>query len=119
MSGKKRAEAAEMESTKKDALHRVEPVQGGQSDKTRRPQDTPSPCPVQEHHSQPAAAQRARLLAMLKRAPVSTLEARAVNIMSPATRIFELKMQGREIITTRLPNRVGVYHLVGEANHGE
>ena len=52
---------------------------------------------------------------MLKRAPVSTLEARAVNIMSPATRVFELKKQGHSIITTRLPNRVGVYHLVAEA----
>ena len=115
MNIEKLTEAAEMEREKKDALHRVEPVQGGQSDKTRRPQDTPSPCPVQEHHSQPAAAQRARLLAMLKRAPVSTLEARAVNIMSPATRVFELKKQGHSIITTRLPNRVGVYHLVAEA----
>jgi len=86
---------------------------------TRHPQDTPSPSPVQEHHSQPAAAQRARLLAMLRRGPVDTLQARAVAIMSPATRIFELKMQGYEIITTRLPNRVGVYHLVGEAGHGE
>jgi hypothetical protein len=55
----------------------------------------------------------------LRRGPVDTLQARAVAIMSPATRIFELKMQGYEIITTRLPNRVGVYHLVGEAGHGE
>lgn len=115
MSAEQRPKSAEMERGKESAPPRVEPVQGGQSDKTRRDHFTLSPGPVQEHHSQPAAAQRARLLAMLKRAPVSTLEARAVNIMSPATRVFELKKQGHSIITTRLPNRVGVYHLVAEA----
>ena len=119
MNDEKLTEAA-MERGKKGAPSRVEPGQGGQGSKTRCMNNTPSARANQEIHiSQPAFVQRARLLAMLRRGPVNTLQARTVAIMSPATRIFELKMQGREIITTRLPNRVGVYHLVGEANHGE
>ena len=118
MSNKKRPESA-MEGAKKDALSRVEPGQGGQGGDTRQLNNTPSAGANQEHRSQPAAVQRARLLGMLRRGPVSTLEARAVNIMSPATRVFELKRQGHEIVTTRLPNRVGVYHLLGEADHGD
>ena len=116
MNDEKLTEAA-MERGKKGAPSRVEPGQGGQGSKTRYVYNTPSAGADQEHHSQPAAVQRARLLAMLRRGPVTTLEARAVAIMSPATRIFELKRQGHRIVTTRLPNRVGVYHLVGEAGH--
>ena len=116
MNSEQRAELAEMGGTKKDAPPRVEPGQGGQGGDTRYVYNTPSAGANQENHvSQPAAVQRARLLGMLRRGPVSTLEARAVNIMSPATRVFELKRQGHEIVTTRLPNRVGVYHLMREA----
>lgn len=115
MNSEQRAELAEMGGTKKDAPPRVEPGQGGQGGDTRYVYNTPSAGADQEHHSQPAAVQRARLLGMLRRGPVNTLQARAVAIMSPATRIFELKRQGHRIVTTRLPNRVGVYHLVREA----
>ena len=115
MNNEKLTEAAEMESAKKDAPPRVEPGQGGQGGDTRYVYNTPSAGADQEHHSQPAAVQRKRLLTMLQRAPVSTLEPRAVGIMSPAPRVFELRQIGLEIITTRLPNRVGVYHLVREA----
>ena len=116
MNDEKRPEAAERGSKKEEAPARVEPGQGQDGD-TRRNYFTPSIGANQEHRSQPACVQRARLLAMLRRGPVSTLEARAVAIMSPATRVFELKRQGHEIITTRLQNRVGVYHLVREASH--
>ena len=118
MNSEKMTEAA-MERAKKDAPPRVEPGQGGQGGDTRHVNNTPSAGANQEHRSQPAAVQRARLLAMLRRGPVSTLEARTVAIMSPATRIFEMKRQGHRIVTTRLPNRVGVYHLVAEAGHGD
>ena len=120
MSNKKRPEAAEMESTKNAAPARLQPGQGRDGD-SRHLHTTTEPTHLQGNHaggpSQPAAVQRKRLLAMLRRGPVTTLEARAVAIMSPATRIFELKRQGHRIVTTRLPNRVGVYHLVGEAGH--
>ena len=119
MNSEQRAELAEMGGTKKDAPPRVEPGQGGQGGDTRHLNNTPSAGANQEHRSQPAAVQRARLLAMLRRAPLDTLQARAMGVMSPAARIFELKKAGFEIITTRLPNRVGVYHLLGEAGHGD
>ena len=98
-------EAAEMESTKKAAPGRLQPDQGHGT--TRRPQDTPSP-----PHIQGRAAQRARLLAMLRRGPVSTLEARAVGIMHPGGRIFELREAGYQIHTGTSGNRVGVYYLI-------
>ena len=111
MSDEKRPKAA-MESTKKVAPSRVEPGQGGQGGDTRQLNNTPSAGANQEHRSQPAAVQRARLLAMLRRGPVSTLEARAACIMSPAARIFELRQIGLEIVTTTLENRIAVYHLI-------
>lgn len=108
-------------SGKKDAPPRRQPGQGGQQgNETLHMNNTPSHRANQEiHFSQPASVQRARLLSMLRRGPVNTLQGRAVGIMSIAARIFELKRQGHSIITTRLPNRVGVYHLVGEADYGE
>ena len=114
MNNGKVAELAGMEGTKKDAPGPVAAGRGRGGD-SRQGYSTTFAGADQEHHSQPAAVQRARLLGMLRRGPVSTLEARAVNIMSPATRVFELKRQGHEIFTARLPNRVGVYHLVREA----
>ena len=107
-------------SGKKSAPPRRQPGQGGRDSETRHINITTSTCANQEIHiSQPASVQRARLLSMLRRGPVNTLQGRAVGIMSIAARIFELKRQGHSIITTRLPNRVGVYHLVGEADYGE
>ena len=49
---------------------------------------------------------------MLRRGPVSTLEARAACIMSPAARIFELREAGYQIHTGTSENRVGVYYLI-------
>ena len=118
MNNGKLAELAEMEGTKKDAPGPVAAGRGRGGD-SRQGYSTTFAGADQEHHSQPAAVQRARLLAMLRRAPVDTLQARAMGVMSPAARIFELKKAGFEIITTRLPNRVGVYHLLGEAGHGD
>ena len=106
MNGEKRTtEAAEMERTKKEAPARVEPGQGQGT--SRHAHITTEPPPIQDR-----TAQRARLLAMLRRGPVSTLEARAACIMSPASRVFELRQIGLEIITTTLENRIAVYHLI-------
>ena len=120
MNSKKLTEAAEMERRKEDAPARVEPGQGQSG--TRHQYNITERPPIQGKSagpSQSAAVQRARILARLRIAPVDTLQARAMGVMSPAARIFELKKAGFEIITTRLPNRVGVYHLLGEAGHGD
>ena len=93
------------ESTKQAAPGRREPDRGRET--ARQAQVTPSPPPAQE-----LAAQRAKLLAMLRRGPVSTLEARAVGIMHPGGRIFELREAGYQIHTGTSGNRVGVYYLI-------
>ena len=98
-------EAAEMERGKEEAPARVEPGQGQGT--TRHPHTTTERPPIQDR-----TAQRARLLAMLRRGPVDTLQARAVGIMSPASRIFELRQIGLEIITTTREDRVAIYHLI-------
>ena len=98
-------EAAEMERGKEEAPARVEPGQGQGT--TRHPHIT-----TKRPHVQELAAQRAKLLAMLRRGPVDTLQARAVGIMSPASRIFELRQIGLEIITTTREDRVAIYHLI-------
>ena len=98
-------EAAEMESTKKAAPGRLQPDQGHGT--TRHPHITTEPPPIQDR-----TAQRAKLLAMLKRGPVSTLAARAAGIMHPAGRVFELREAGFEIHTGTSENRVGVYYLI-------
>ena len=120
MNDEKLTETAEMGRRKEEAPGLVA-ASRGQSD-TRHINNTPSLPRLQGENNgpaQPSAVQRARLLAMLRRAPLDTLQARAMGVMSPAARIFELKKAGFEIITTRLPNRVGVYHLLGEAGHGD
>ena len=104
-------EAAELESGKKEAPGRLQPDQGRGT--TRQAHIT-----TERPHIQGRAAQRARLLAMLRRGPVSTLQARDAFIMSPAARIFELRQIGLEIITTTLENRIAVYHLI-EPPHEE
>ena len=101
-------EAAEMESTKKEAPARVEPGQGHGT--TRHPYIT-----TERPHIQDRAAQRARLLGMLRRGPVSTLEARAVGIMHPGGRVLELREAGYQIITDIQENRVARYILTEEA----
>jgi hypothetical protein len=68
-------------------------------------------------------AQRARLLAALKRGPVDTVRAyRVLDILHAPRRVFELRKQGYDIATvwvTRFteagePHRVGQYVLGGE-----
>ena len=98
-------EAAELESGKKEAPGRLQPDQGRGT--TRHAHFTTEP-----PHIQDRAAQRAKLMAMLRRGPVDTLQARAVGIMSPASRIFELRQIGLEIITTTREDRVAIYHLI-------
>ena len=106
MNGEKRTtDAAEMERGKEEAPARVEPGQGQGT--TRHAHFTTEP-----PHIQDRAAQRAKLMAMLRRGPVDTLQARAVGIMSPASRIFELRQIGLEIITTTREDRVAIYHLI-------
>ena len=105
MNSEKRAESAEMERGKQEAPGRRQPDQGRET--TRQAHFTPEP-----PHIQDRAAQRARLLAMLRRGPVDTLQARAVGIMSPASRIFELRQIGLEIITTTREDRIAIYHLI-------
>ena len=106
MNGEKRTtEAAEMERGKEEAPARVEPGQGQGT--TRHHHNTPS-----MPHLQGRAAQRARLLGMLRRGPVSTLEARAVGIMHPGGRVHELREAGYQIHTGTSENRVGVYYLI-------
>lgn len=105
MNGEKRAEAAEMERGKKEAPGRLQPDRGQGT--TRHPHITTEPPPIQDR-----TAQRAKLLAMLKRGPVSTLAARAAGIMHPAGRVFELREAGYQIHTGTSENRVGVYYLI-------
>lgn len=105
MNSEKRAESAEMERGKTEAPARVEPGQG--QGPTRHPHIT-----TERPHIQGRAAQRARLLAMLRRGPVSTLEARAVGIMHPGGRVHELREAGYQIHTGTSENRVGVYYLI-------
>ena len=93
------------ESKKQAAPGRREPDRGRET--ARQAQVTPPPPPAQE-----LAAQRAKLLAMLRRGPVSTLAARAAAIMHPAGRVHELREAGFEIHTGTSENRVGVYYLI-------
>ena len=92
------------ESKKQAAPGRREPDQGRET--TRQAHITPEP-----PHIQDRAAQRAKLLGMLRRGPVSPLEARAVGIMHPGGRIFELREAGYQIHTCSSDIRVGVYYL--------
>jgi len=68
------------------------------------------------------ARQRALILAMLREGPVSTLDARSRAVMSPASRVAELRGAGWHISTERRLSadahgrltRCGVYVLRGE-----
>lgn len=74
-------------------------------------------CPPEQ-----AATQRAIILAHLARhGSLSTLEARRwYSIMSPASRVFELRGMGHRIITRRDPDhRCARYHLAGGGAHGQ
>ena len=122
MNSEKLAELA-MESAKKDALSRVEPGQGQDGD-TRQLHNTTEPTQLQGNHaggpSQPAAVQRKRILAWLRRyGTMTTLEARnELSIMHPGGRVMELRREGHSIVTIRLETRVAKYVLLGEADHG-
>lgn len=63
---------------------------------------------------QPAAVQRARILARLRIGPATTLQLRnELHVMHPAARIMELRDLGLSILTRRLPSGMAEYHLVG------
>ncbi len=64
-----------------------------------------------------AAAQRARLLAALKRGPVDTQHAsRTLDIIHPPRRIFELRQSGHDIKTQWVERitEAGERHRVGQ-----
>ncbi len=72
------------------------------------------------------AAQRQRLLAALRHAPITTLAARkTLDVLHPAGRVMELRKAGHEIIThwthehtaANVPHRVARYILLKEARH--
>lgn len=75
------------------------------------------------HSGNSASAQRARLLAHLKAAPLDTLEARKIlDILMPAARVCELRKQGNRIDTVRVmrPTDEGKLHSVAlYVLHGE
>lgn len=71
-----------------------------------------------------AAAQRARILAALRVAPLSTLDARSsLDVLHPAARVMELRSEGHSIVThwttadngEGRPHRVAKYELAGSA----
>ncbi|MDF1528704.1 MAG: helix-turn-helix domain-containing protein [Sedimenticola sp.] len=74
--------------------------------------------PNQQKHNTSSDAQRQRLLKALKQGPVTTLQARAgLDILCPATRIFELRHGSRLNITMRWIIQYtdqGQKHRVGE-----
>lgn len=77
----------------------------------------------------PGLSERAKqcrvLLAALRRGPVSTLAARSLGLMSPASRVLDLKKRGHVIETEMVtvfdaegrPHRSGVYTLCQGAHH--
>jgi hypothetical protein len=78
------------------------------------------------HGGNSASAQRARLLERLKFMPVDTITARReLDILMPATRIFELRAEGKQIDTLRVMrptdegklHSVAMYVLQGEVSH--
>ena len=79
---------------------------------------------VLQSRSTSTEAQRAKLLALLRNKPQTTIELRNLGIMMPAVRVFELKRAGH-IITSESVNqyddngflhpRCARYHLVKQA----
>ena len=118
MNNEKLTEAAEMERGKKDAPGLVA-ASRGQSD-TLHAHITTEPAQLQGNHaggpSQPAAVQRKRILAWLRRyGTMTTLQARnELSIMHPGGRVMELRRQDHRIVTVTLPNRAANYVLMGE-----
>ena len=73
-------------------------------------------CPLEDR-----ANQRTTILAHLRRrGSISTLEARRwLSIMSPASRIFELRRRGHNILTERDPvQKCARYHLAADSGGG-
>lgn len=79
-----------------------------------------------KHSDNSAYSQCKRLLAALRKRPLTTVEARRdLDIMMPATRVFELKAQGNKINTVwtsvvtvdNRKHRIARYVLVREADH--
>ena len=76
-------------------------------------------------HDTSTGAQRMRLLAHLRHASITTIQARRdLNILMPAARVKELRERGCNIVTRRidlpddlgrLHHRVAMYSLAGDA----
>ena len=74
----------------------------------------------------PGAKQRKFVLELLRQGPVTTNEFRSAGVLSPATRVKELRDSGFRIVTSKiwdqshdgLQHRVGVYNLLEEAHNG-
>ncbi len=65
-----------------------------------------------------SAAQRARLLAALRRDSLTTLEARQKHdIMHPAARVMELRAMGYDIQTLRVPDLTAEGHVHNVARY--
>ena len=63
---------------------------------------------------QPAAVQRARILARLRIGSATTQQLRdELRIMHPGGRVHELRRLGFNILSRRQPSGVAEYHLVG------
>lgn len=63
---------------------------------------------------QPAAVQRARILARLRIGSATTQQLRdELHVMHPAARVLDLRQLGFNIHTNRLPSRMAEYHLIG------
>lgn len=69
--------------------------------KKKSPTPNKKPSQKMPTHFNTTSAQRARLLAALKKGPVSTIKARhELDIIAPAPRVYELRHQeGHKIIT--------------------
>jgi hypothetical protein len=83
---------------------------------TKAPVAENEPRLTKQHHTgNSTSAQRQRLLERLRHMPITTLEARSqLDILMPATRVFELRKQGFEIDTFRTlaPTECGKSHSV-------
>ena len=88
---------------------------------------TPSETPRDNYSTNAAADQRSRILAALRTAPITTIQARReLDILMPAARVHELRHRyGHEIDLVWVReqtecgrwHKVGMYVLQGEARH--
>lgn len=98
---------------------------GGQTTNEKVPSDHTSVSEVLTSKSTAREVQLAKVLALLRHGPKTTIELRRHSILMPATRVFELKRDHDCIITTELValcddegvrhSKCARYHLVQQA----